>query len=462
MIKLYPHQKEGVDFILRNDGVGALYWSIGTGKTIGALEIYRRLRIKTPGLKLIVICPLSLIESAWAIDVQKFGFTYNSLRKKFRNADIYLINFESLSRSKKKQKVCLDLFKKHKFMCAIDESQKLKNNRSGITKTLLALRNMFEYKLLMSGTPAPNCLSEYWAQMRFLDDNIFHKSFYAFRNTFFHLQRGDQVMQGRIMCKATAREVFSNGWSYAITDENKEKLLNYMSPFCHRRKLTECIDMPERIEEVRYIELSAKHRAQYNMMKRHCVLELQNAVVIAQVALAKIQKLRQIVSGFLYDEHSVIQEIGENPKLKELLSILEEAGEQQIIIWCFYRWEIHVILNALKTKAKAVYGGVSENDKIKNIEDFKTGQVQYLICNPASVAHGLTLTNSHLQVFFSLSYSYELFEQAKGRIFRISQHHSCVYIYLVARDTIDETMLGVLRKKGKMQARDIVAEFLKS
>lgn len=458
-VKLFNHQKTGVDFFLANKGVGAFFWEIGTGKTLGALAAFDKLRDKNPRLKAMVICPLSLIEGAWAPDIEKYTtYAWANCRKGgfSGNKAIYIINYEMLL-SRRAQGQYRPFLLDHHVMAICDESSKMKNHSAQTTKTLLKMRDVFAHRLILTGTPAPNSETEYWPQMTFLHKHLLHPSFFAFRNRYFHLARGSQVMQGTIFSRAQAREVFSQGFQYSITAANKQALLRKMAPYCHHAKKADLFDLPEQIDETRFVTLSAKHRAQYNDMNRHCVLELsQEKDILAPVVLTKLMKLRQIVSGFVLDERGIHTDLGVNPKLKELLSLLEEAGSQQAIIWCQFRREIEYLMGAVKNSV-ALYGGTQ--DKQHPVDLFKNDAAQYLLAHPRSAGHGLTFTNCSLQIFFSLDYSWELYEQSRGRTHRAGQRNPCTYIHLIAKDTIDEQIHAVLQRKGTAQM--IVEQWMK-
>jgi len=182
-------------------------------------------------------------------------------------------------------------------------------------------------------------------------------------------------------------------------------------------------------------------------MKKDLIIEIKNTYVTAQTALTKILKLREICSGFGIGEDRKILELGENPKLRELLTLLEEIGNQQAIIWTNFVYETEKIQSVLGDKAISIYGKTI--DKYQCINDFKQGRYQYLIANMQSLAHGITLTNCSIQIFFSLSYSYEQYIQSRGRTHRISQENKCTYIHLLCKDSIDEVVYKVLQKKGK-------------
>lgn len=455
-MKLYRHQKEAIEFAIQNDGCCAFFHDPGLGKTRTGLEVFRHYRIADPKLRLLVVCPLSLVNSAWGEDIKKFtDFSYlpfKELKKAKQLPDIVVINYEALI-SKKNLPVIESLIWKYNFMCILDESSRLKNNKSVTTKTLLKLSEYFRYRIVASGTPMPNSELELWGQMNFVEAELLHKSFYAFRNTYFHLERNGIMRRGSAyMSKDELREIFSEGWKYAITDESRELLMSEIKPVTHWVKKEEALDLPEKVDETREVALSAQERQAYKEMENMLITEVDGVEVSVQIALSKLMKLRQVTAGFLYSEDGVPLPIGKSSKIKELENVLEELGKQQVIIWVQFHHEVREIEKLVREKFGKVvtlYSGTKDSEE--SIRQFKENEAQYLIAHPRSAAHGLTFINCSAMVFFSLDYSYEAHAQARDRIHRIGQTASCLYVYLVATNSIDEELLQVLQRKKSLQ-----------
>jgi SNF2 family DNA or RNA helicase len=453
---LYDHQKEAIKFAVNNKGCCALFHDPGLGKTLSGLEIYNHYKTINPELRLLVVCPLSLVNAAWGEDIKKFtGFTYSpfkELKKAKTLPNIVVINYEALI-SKKNLPVIETLIRTYPFMCILDESSRLKNNKSVTTKTLLKLSEYFQHRIIASGTPMPNSEVELWGQMNFVQPELLHKSFYAFRNTYFHLERNGIMRRGSTyMSKDELREIFSEGWKYAITDENREFLMNEIKPFTHWVKKEEALDLPEKIDETRDVSLSAQERQAYKEMENTLITEIDGVEVGVQIALSKLMKLRQVTAGFIYSEDGEPLPIGKSSKVKELENVLEELGKQQVIVWVQFHHEVREIEKLIREKFGKVvtlYSGTK--DREESIRQFKENEAQYLIAHPRSAAHGLTFINCSAMVFFSLDYSYEAHAQARDRIHRIGQKSSCLYIYLVATNSIDEELIQVLHRKKSLQ-----------
>lgn len=451
-MEMFAHQKSFVDFAESKNFCCCNWSDIGVGKTRMGIEAFKRLRASHPMARLLVICPLSLIESAWIEDIRKFApeLGVDNIRKNFTNAcAVCLINYDTFI-TKKFQEFfnwqIKESLGKEEWMCILDESSRMKNHSSLTTKTLLKCRDLFQWRIAMSATPAPNTMMEYWPQVEFISPGLLHKSFYAFRNIWFHLGRGKQVLQGALIGKEGYAKVFSQGWKYQITEEKKKILMERIAAVSFRCNKDECLDLPETIDEVRKVEMGSNQRRHYNQMKNELVTQIRDENVVAQFALTKIMKLRQICSGFAITPEGTGLSIGENPKLSELLSVLEECGDQQVIIWCQFHFEIDTVMSALGEKARALYSLTEDKDDV--IRCFKNGTIQYLVANPRSAGHGHTFVNSSVEVFYALDYSWESYEQARGRVHRAGQVQKVTYIHILCKDSIEEAILSCLRRKA--------------
>lgn len=328
MKELFKHQEDAIQFIIGRRGCGAVYHEMGLGKTRTAIEIFSRLRKDHPLLKMLVVAPLSLLNAAWGEDIEKFSdFKFCNLRESpwimeddgrpfILNDDIFAVNYEFLISKVKLAALVKMLKKSGSWILVIDESSRMKNHRSITAKTILKIRDLFPYRIVMSGTPFPNSLSECWAQMEFLKPNLLGSSFYWFRNTFFHLENKytHKIQNGSFMTRSQASEMFKRGWGYAITEINRKKLMEIISPLCHWAKKSECLDLPDEIDEVRKVKMAPEQEKAYKDMKTHLVAEIQGQEIAAQVALTKLMLLREITSGFCYNSLHEGKDICEEKK----------------------------------------------------------------------------------------------------------------------------------------------------
>ena len=457
MYKLYKHQKAGVE--KGKQGNLALFWDCGTGKTLAAIKL-----IEYWGGPSLIICPLSIIDAAWLTDLRKFAPNLDACslwsrkpserRQRLQEQhDVYICNYATF------KGLFPEIVAKGFKVLIIDESSKMKNFKSQITRALLALGGVrtkakggkkydaskpIPHRYVMSGTPAPNDKAEYWAQIKLLTgpgNHVFNDNFYAFRNRYFY----------SIPLGLTGQNI----WTFK--KQIYGEFADLMKPVCDVVSKADAIDLPEQVHEIRDVILSEPERAAYNQLKEELVLRFANETVLASSALVEVMKLRQLASGFCYGENET--HVTGKSKLKELRAVLEEIGNHQVIIWCNFRYEIRMLLDTLPS-VDALWSETPDRDEV--IRNFQNGRLQYLVANPMSAAHGLSFNNCAYNVDFSMNYSYELFKQSRDRTHGMNRGikgMSTTYYYLLAKNTVDPMIYRTVCKKGDMSKQ--VLDYLK-
>ena len=438
---LMQHQKEAVLFG-KTCPRHLFAHATGTGKTCIAIELIRQLRNGQSPSKTLVVCPLSIIEPAWMSDLKQFAPELKAVNL-WRNwkrsiadfkrwiewMNVGIINFESFKKSEK----YFDGIK----MVIIDESSKIKNMQAAITKAMVSFCDDIEYAYLFSGTPAPNNEMEYFSQARIIDPTILGKSFYKFREKYF----------------------YNIPSCFKWIKRNDTDLLDKIAQFSSVVKKEDVLDLPERTFNTIDVMLSPAEKTAYRDMINHLVAIIEDEEISAFNAAVKCMKLRQVTSGFLINENSEVRVFGKS-KLNALAELLEEIGNQSIIIWTQFVHEAKQIQELLKDKSVGIINGSSKQaDKDNWIKDFKAGSVQYLIAHPLSMAHGVTLTNCTYSIYYSLSYSHEEHVQSRDRIYRKGTTKPCTYYYLMAPGTIDTVIYNILQ--GKQKAELAVLNYVK-
>ena len=419
---LRGYQKDIVNDAL-NAGCYGIFADTGTGKTVISLEIASHFK------KTLVLCPLSVIETAWIDDCKKFypqmkiiNCWSNTSDGRFdlldEEADVYVMNYESY-------KIVRNKIMKSNFDCMIvDESSCMKNMKSQITSMILEMINVIPHRFVLSGCPCPNHNSEIFPQMKFVNNEIFGNNYYGFLARYFH-------------------QDMSNPHVWFQTAEDKERYNLRLTEQSVFLKKEDCVDLPEKVFQVRRFEMASEQRQHYNELLADIKSHINEWSKFEFTA--KLMKLREITSGFVYTKDSNVITMDSN-KPKALAEILEEIGNKQVIIWCQFQHEI-------KSLAEQ-FGGValtSSSSKTKEryeiIRDFRDGKIQYLFTHPSLMGKGLTFVNCTYNVYYSLSFSYEEFKQSQDRIHRIGQTNKCTYIIMQAKDTIDEKIYSCLQRK---------------
>lgn len=466
---LFKHQQLCRQIALLNPRY-SFFCEAGTGKTPMSLQMIVDDILMHQGEKRrwLVICPLSLIQPAWLSDAATFfpwlkivslhGNTPAQTKKAFKeDANIYVINYESF-------RVKYDDVKALKFVGVIaDESSKMKNNTSAITKQLLKFAPLVERWYNLSGTPAPNNMMEYYPQMKAVDPLLLGKSFVSFKSRWFY-----SYMKGGFP-------------AYDITPESQQALTTMIKEKAIFIAKEDCLDLPEKLFIKREVDMPPDLKLMYDTMRKelYCLIEEQKSttgeqhMVLAPMMVTSLGKLNQLTSGIIMDENKTVHYVSK-AKLDALADLLEEIGNHQVIIWANYRGEFTLIRELLGDDCVTYYGGTNRAEveplverhfgtgmfmyllasglSIKDmvVKLFKEGKVKYLVANSASAAHGLTLTNASYAIYYSLNYSYEKWSQSTDRLHRYGQKKACTYYSLLMKDSIDLTLDKVLKNKGDL------------
>ena len=187
-------------------------------------------------------------------------------------------------------------------------------------------------------------------------------------------------------------------------------------------------------------------------MAKQFITEIDDKTITAVNAGAKLQKLSQITSGFVYHEDDGDKTFTEfhNAKNKELDSMLTgELAEEQVIVYCTYRGEIEIFKEMYKDGA-FIHGGQSVTAQQEAIEKFKDGTARILFANVQSAKYGLTFTNCSNVIYYSLSYSLDDLYQSQERIHRIGQSKTCNYTFLCADKSVDFRVYKAVMKKQSL------------
>ena len=463
---LWRHQKITLEAATQFDSY-ALFLDPGLGKTLIIQELF----FIKKATRALVICPLNTINNVWKKEIKKWHpeLKFCNLWEDIdalenEDADIYGINYEQFKKfydiepdiiqgkiaslktqqrktlndsdkfmefDKKiealKQVKTKELKDKIDFL-VIDESSKLKDSQSQITEAAVFYKDRILYRFIMSGTPAPNSALEFWGQMAFINSDLLGDNFYRFRNTYFS-------------------SYGYGGHKYSISNKNRESIMQKIKEQAIFFSKDDELDLPEQIFEERYIEMDTEQAKVYNQMLTENIAYFEDKVVISSVELAKIMKLREITSGFFFDDQGKAIAISES-KIDILMEILEEIGNHQVAIFCNFDWEIATLKDKLRDKAVVLHGKMKQKDKDKNIEMFTDNVIQYFIANVKSTAHGQNFQNCHYAIYFSLSYSHEDHKQSQDRFHRGGQKNKVTYFYPMAKKTIDEILYKVLTKKA--------------
>ena len=448
-LALYQHR--GATFLTKNKRA-PLFADCGLGKTYMVL-VSTQYQIENgiiPRGKVLIAGKLATLFSGWLKDTEKFTdlkaevlWTHSNYKRKEKikkklesDADIFIINHEGV-RVYRKELAEIG-FKK----VVVDESTILKSfsgehsKMSGgiFGKALMEVSREADWRVIMSGTPAPNSPKDLWGQMHFLDPEGFllERSFFDFRTSFM-----EEVFFGKVD-KVTGLPINPNTPSTWIIKPNVAKEISeIINPYCFRVRIRDHLkDLPERTIIKRPVYLSHEQANLYGKVRKEVFAIVNDDTVSISNKLTEIIKLRQITGGFIITDQQNAVEMEDNPKMNALDSLIldEISTEEKVVIFSQYQWEITSIQNRYKEfGAVSVYGGNTSKKNLQNIETFiRDKDCRVIVLHPRSAAHGITLTMAHYMIFYSVSYSAEEDYQCIKRIERAGQKHPMFIYYLLA------------------------------
>lgn len=466
----YAHQYSALDFALKNfneaikyhdlhTGI-ALFMEMGTGKSKVIVDIANIMYKEGHVKNVLVIVPLSIVNT-WEeqIDTHAFenkNFTIQilgSAKKKLSSLKFFdgesnnirwgLINPEAIDSIKN------ELCKINFDLIVIDESTMIKNHTAKRSKLIKKLQSKF--KIIATGNPIPKCQSEVFSQYEFLEPGIFGTNFYKFRDKYFNLDYFNGIKE------------FKNK---SIEADFTNKL--YTIAFSCRKD--DCLDLPPKIYEKRYAYMSDEQRKVYEEMNDDAMTSYNDIECSVSVVLSKFIRLSQIIGGALFSEdgkkHTLFPE---NCKLKLLQETLEEVFQQmpgqQVVIWARFNFEIEMIkskLDSLGITNVTFYGKDSKDKRTESLKLFREKKVTCFIGSPATGSKGLNdLVGCNTVIYYSNSYSAEDREQSEARNHRqgVTGDH-VLYIDLIAKDTIDELVMNVLKSNKSVSDAILSRKFI--
>lgn len=405
----------------------------GTGKTYVAIKDFAR-QHKKDKKAMMVFCPKSLMQAAWANDIKKFAphlkvsIAWASCRHDALavDADVYIVNVDGVKDLLKYGKP----FWKKFGRVVIDESTAFKHHTSARSKAAAKVVKNFEWRRLMSGTPTSNGICDLWHQVFLLDDGKrLGKSFFQFRSA---CCVPEQVGPSTAHMKWVDREGIELQIGMLISD------------IVIRHKFEDCVDIPAMNIYSMPTYLSPKHRKLYDKLEEDSIVILEDTAITAVNKAVLLGKLLQCVSGAIYNNDGGYTLI-DTDRYELVMDLVEERRHSLV----FYTWD-HQLQELLSLAKKRGISHVVWNPDRPIIEaEFQSGQYQVLFAHPQSAGHGLTLTRATANIWPSPTYNLEHFRQGLKRVHRIGQRQKTETIVIVAEDSRDENAWEALQYKGK-------------
>lgn len=456
------HQHEALD---RAWGMGqfAFLMEMRTGKTFVVINWAAALAMTGEIDTLVVCCPTP-IKEVWVDELEKhcpidyYWHIHDSGNRdtekiaeaRYDRLKVMIFGVEAMSQGSGPRLMKQAVGRNRTFM-ALDESSRIKNHKSKRTQCVIDIGALARYRTIMTGTVTTQGMEDLYTQYRFLDESIIGmKSYYVFQARYC-------VMGG-----FEGRQIIG----YNRTGELMERI----KPYTYQVLARDVIDPPEEVYEQRIVEPTS---AQKKMLK-----ELGDPLQMAttqgdlelevETVLERMTRYQQIVGGhFPYDKddhtHGIEPIQGTNPKLDELLQIIEDIGpDHKMIVWARFRPEISLIVDKLVTlygtEAVAEYHGGNTREREAQKKRFMTAPpCRFFVANQSAAGMGLELSAADTHIYYSNTFSYEDRKQSRARTDSKEQKSKNILcIDIIMRHKIDRAIVEALRNKQD------IADFVKN
>lgn len=420
LYKPHGYQKYAENFIITHPEAG-LFLDMGLGKTVTTLTAISKLMWDIG--KVLVIAPKRPALDTWPEELGKWdhlkGLTYSVVMGTVKqreaallhDADIYIINRENVV-------WIVNQFKRKPwpFDCVvIDELSSFKSSKAQRFRALKRVRPQIRRIIGLTGTPAGNGLMDLWAECYLLDGGkALGRTITGYRDQYFTPGRRN----GMVI------------YDWNLRKGAHEQIMDRLKPLCISMKTEDYLSLPDRITIERTFTLSAKSMKQYKQLERDLLLCVDGETIDAVNAAALNTKLQQISSGAVYADDGSVKVLHDE-RLDALDQILEEAQGENVLVFYAFKHELDRI--------KERHPEAVEIREPGAIADWKAGKIKLLLAHPASAGHGLNLqSGGHISVWFGLTTSLELYQQALKRLHRQGQTKTCKNFVLMAKGTYDE------------------------
>ena len=410
----FDHQKKTSAFLTMNRK-SFCFNEQGTGKTASAIWAADYLLNQGKIKRVLVICPLSIMDSAWREDLATFAphrsvdIAYGAPKKRKaiieQGADFVIINYDGVDI------VSEEIAKGGFDLIVVDEATHYKNAQSKRWKTLKRLVKEDTWLWMMTGTPAAQSPLDAYGLAKLVNPYAVPRFFGSFR---------DMVM----------RKITQFRW--IIKPEATDLVFRVLQPAIRFTK-EECLDLPDMTYVKRKVELTRQQQKYYDMLKKKLVMKVGDDEVSAVNAAVIMNKLLQISAGAVYTDEGDTLEFDIKHRYKVLREVIDESS-QKVLIFVPFKHTIDILTDKLRTDGittEVIRGDVPVARRTDIFKRFQTtNDPRVLVIQPQSAAHGVTLTAANTVVWWGPTPSLETYAQANARVHRSGQKHPCTVVQL--------------------------------
>ena len=391
----------------------------GTGKTASAIWASDFLIQQGKVNRVLVICPLSIMDSAWRNDLFSFAphrtvaVAHGDAKKRKsiikQNTDYVIINYDGVE-------IVSESIKNGGFdLIIVDEATHYKNAQTRRWKVLNKLLCDNTWLWMMTGTPAAQSPVDAYGLAKMVNPTA--------------VPRYGSTFRDMVMTKITNFK-----W---IPKANATSTVHRVLQPAIRFTKDECLDLPNMTYVKRAVELTRQQKKYYELLRKRLVLDITGEQVTAVNAAVGMNKLLQISAGAVYTDDGETLEFDIKHRYKVLKEVIDESS-QKVLIFVPFRHVIDILTDKLRSdgiSTEVIQGSVGATARTNIFRQFQeASNPRVLVIQPASAAHGVTLTAANTVIWWSPVSSLETYAQANARVHRSGQKHKCTVVQLQGSD----------------------------
>lgn len=444
-----PHQWETMGFELSHL-VAYNLSGCGTGKTLPSVMAIRTLITQASVQRVLVVAPLSVIRATWVDHLEQFApdvpllvMDQSHRRKKqlqelpnFRG--LVLINPDGVPN------LVHELRAWQPQLVVIDElSGYYRNCLTNRWKAMNLLLNVWgrPARWAFTGTPITKNIMDCYAQCLLINPGMLPK------------RRDGSPVSFITLRDMLCLQPYPSVW--VPKKDALERAFSFMQPAIRFTRQQVMKDVKEPIRLRKDIGLTTEQKQLLDEMIAKGKAQYAGQVIKGTEARALVTKLVQIVTGSVYAADGSVIEVPYGPRLQAVLDLFEEVECTPVIVTAPFIHTIHRLERDLAAKGHQVaviIGDTAPNARLEIIERFQRGEIDFLLCHPKTLAHGVTLTRSHTICWFGPYYDLEFYAQLNDRIVRYGQEGQPLLVELCATPT-EVKVYASLRNKEQLSGK---------
>jgi SNF2 family DNA or RNA helicase len=426
----FEHQKDTAEFLTLHPRC-FVFNEAGTGKTSAAAWAADYLMTKGRVKRVLVICPVSIMETAWRSDLFKtvmhrtvaIAQGTRTQRQAVVKGDyeFVIINFDGV-------KVVTPELQEGGFdLIIVDEANAIKSVSTERWKAMASLVKPTTRLWLMTGTPASQSPLDAYGLAKLVNPEGVPRFFGAFRD--------------RVMIKITQ-------YKWMPRQDAQQIVHNILQPAIRFTK-AECLDLPDMLYSTREVPLTAQQTKYYEALRKEMMTIAAGSEITAVNAASMLNKLLQVSQGAVYTDDKAVVEFDVTNRVNELLDVIAST-DHKVLVFVPYRHTLQMLEDEMAKAgytSAVIHGGVSATQRADIIKQFQTeDDPRVLLMIPQATAHGITLTRADQVVWWGPVASTEIYLQANSRAHRAGQTNKVTVTHLQG-SPVERRMYAMLQNK---------------